>query len=59
MTYLSVFCTRKPATMPMVVGREAAQTPSRFSVFSSMFEATTRGGAQAKHADSPGLMNWM
>jgi hypothetical protein len=28
-----------------VVGRLAAQTPSRFRVFSSIFAATTRGGA--------------
>jgi len=34
--------------MPIVVGRLAAQTPSFFSVFSSMFEATTRGGAHCK-----------
>ena len=31
--------------MPIVVGRLAAQTPSRFKVFSSVFVATTRGGA--------------
>lgn len=31
--------------MPIVVGREAAHTPSFFSVFSSIFDATTRGGA--------------
>jgi hypothetical protein len=40
-----VFCTRKPATIPMVVGKLAAHTPSFFSVFSSIPEATTRGGA--------------
>lgn len=33
---LSAFCTRRPAVMPMVVGREAAHTPSRFNVRSSM-----------------------
>ena len=44
-SYFSTFCTRKPATTPMVVGRLAAHTPSRFSVFSSTLEATTRGGA--------------
>ena len=54
--YLSVFCTRKPAMMPMVVGRLAAQTPSRFRVLSSMPEATTRGGTHAKQAVSPGTM---
>ena len=43
--YLRTFCTRNPATIPIVVGNEAAQTPSRFNVFSSMFSATTNGGA--------------
>ena len=52
--YLRVFCTRKPATMPMVVDRDAAHIPSLFSVFSSMFVATIRGGAQAL---VPGSMN--
>ena len=46
-------------TIPIVVGKLAAQTPSRLSVFSSIFEATTKGGAQAKHANSPGLTSWM
>uniref|UniRef100_A0A2M3ZR12 Putative secreted peptide n=1 Tax=Anopheles braziliensis TaxID=58242 RepID=A0A2M3ZR12_9DIPT len=45
--------------MPIVVGRLAAQTPARLSVFSSMFSATTSGGAQAKQAVSPGRKNWM
>jgi len=45
LTYFNTFCTKIPATTPMVVGRLAAQTPSRFRVFSSMFEATTSGGA--------------
>ena len=53
-SFLRVFCTRNPATIPMVVGKEAAQTPSRFNVFSSMPEATIRGGAQAKQDVSPG-----
>lgn len=44
-TYLRTFCTSIPATTPMVVGRLAAQTPSRFNVFSSIFAATTSGGA--------------
>lgn len=44
-TYFNTFCTRRPATTPIVVGRLAAQTPSRFRVFSSMFAATTSGGA--------------
>eukprot|EP00966_Prymnesium_polylepis_P283227 6544288-Prymnesium_polylepis.2 len=43
--HLSAFCTRKPATMPMVVGSDAAQTPSRFKVFSSIPDATMSGGA--------------
>ena len=40
---------------PMVVGSDAAHTPSRFSVLSSMPEATTSGGTHAKHAVSPGM----
>ena len=52
-----MFWTRNPAMIPMVVGREAAQTPSFFSVFSSILEATTRGGAQPKQAVSPGTRN--
>ena len=43
-----------PATMPIVVGRDAAHTPSRLSVRSSIPEATTSGGAHSKHAVSPG-----
>ena len=43
--HLRVFCTSSPATTAMVVGREAAHTPSRFSVFSSIPDATTSGGA--------------
>jgi hypothetical protein len=31
--------------MPIVVGRLAAHTPSFFSVFSSILDATTKGGA--------------
>lgn len=44
-SYLRTFCTSIPATTPMVVGRLAAHTPSLFKVFSSIFAATTRGGA--------------
>ena len=40
----------------MVVGSEAAHTPSRFSVRSSMPDATTSGGTHAKHAVSPGMI---
>jgi len=43
--------------MPIVVGKLAAQTPSFFSVFSSIPEATMSGGAHSKHEVSPGLMN--
>lgn len=39
----------------MVVGRDAAQTPSRFNVFSSSPSATIKGGAQVKHAVTPGI----
>ncbi|KYM90154.1 hypothetical protein ALC53_01873, partial [Atta colombica] len=28
-----VFCTKKPATIPIVVGNDAAHTPSRFKYF--------------------------
>ena len=42
------------APIPIVVGRDAAQTPSLFSVFSSIPEATTRGGTHSKHAVTPG-----
>lgn len=44
--------------MPMVVGRLAAHTPSRFSVRSSIPDATTSGGTHAKHAVSPGTTTW-
>jgi hypothetical protein len=40
--------------IPIVVGRDAAHTPSLFIECSSPSFATTRGGAQAKHAVSPG-----
>ena len=52
--FLSAFCTSIPATMPMVVGSDAAHTPSRLRVFSSIPEATTSGGTHAKHAVAPG-----
>mmetsp|Transcript_9614 Transcript_9614/g.29145 ORF Transcript_9614/g.29145 Transcript_9614/m.29145 type:complete len:257 (-) Transcript_9614:681-1451(-) len=57
--YLSVFWTRSPAMMPIVVGRLAAHTPSRLSVFSSMPDATTSGGTHWKHAVSPGASSCM
>lgn len=41
---------KNPATMPIVVGRLAAHTPSRFRVRSSMLDATTSGGAHCEHA---------
>ena len=53
---LSEFCTSIPATIPMVVGSDAAHTPSRFNVFSSIPDATTSGGTHAKHAVSPGTI---
>ena len=58
-TYLRTFWTRNPATIPIVVGKLAAQTPSRLRVFSSIFEATINGGQQAKQATSPGFKNWI
>lgn len=57
--YLSAFCTSRPAVTPIVVGSEAAHTPSRLSVRSSISEATTSGGAHSKHAVRPGEMNWI
>lgn len=41
--------------IPIVVGKLAAHTPSFFMLFSSMPEATIKGGAQTKHAVSPGI----
>ena len=49
--YLRVFCTRNPAIIPMVVGKDAAHTPSRFNVLSSIFSATTRGGAHYQNKE--------
>ena len=43
----------------MVVGSEAAHTPSLFIWFSSSSDDTTSGGAQAKHAVSPGNTYYM
>ena len=45
--------------MPMVVGREAAHTPSRLRVRSSIPDATTSGGTHSKHAVSPGMRSCM
>lgn len=44
---------------PMVVGSDAAHTPSRLSVRSSMPDATTSGGTHAKQAVTPGMTTWM
>jgi hypothetical protein len=46
--YLRAFCTRNAATIPIVVGKLAAQTPSFLSVFSSILDATIKGGAHYK-----------
>ena len=43
--------------IPIVVGNDAAQTPSFFKVFSSIPWAVTNGGAHAKHASSPGMIS--
>jgi len=54
----NVAWARKPAVIPIVVGKEAAQTPSLLIVCS--FSSTTaRGVAQPKQAVSPGIMTWM
>merc|ERR1719253_2085979 len=57
--YLSVAWAKKPAVMPIVVGSDAAQTPSRLMAFSSPSSATTIGGAHWKQASSPGTSSWM
>ena len=38
-----------PAVIPIVVGREAAHTPSLLRVFSSIPVATISGGAHCEH----------
>lgn len=52
-THFSEFCTSNPAMTAIVVGSDAAHTPSRFKLFSSIPEATTRGGAHcnAQHRE--------
>ena len=55
-TYFRVFCTNKPATIPMVVGRLAAHTPSLFRVFSSVPVATINGGAHYNINDTGTLL---
>lgn len=50
-SHLRVFWTSKPAITPIVVGKEAAQTPSLFKVFSSIPDATTKGGAHCLETD--------
>ena len=52
-----LFCTNNPAMIPIVVGNDAAQTPSFFNVFSSIPWAVTNGGAHAKQASSPGMIS--
>jgi hypothetical protein len=42
--------------MPIVVGKDAAHTPSLF-IYASLFSITAIGTAQAKHAVSPGIIN--
>mmetsp|Transcript_8381 Transcript_8381/g.19734 ORF Transcript_8381/g.19734 Transcript_8381/m.19734 type:complete len:219 (-) Transcript_8381:835-1491(-) len=54
--YFNVACAKKPAVMPIVVGSDAAQTPSRFMLFSSSPVATTAGGAHSKQAVLPGTI---
>ena len=48
--------TNIPDTIPIVVGSDAAHTPSRRSVFSSIPDATIKGGLHAKHAVAPGFI---
>ncbi len=58
-TNLRAFCTSIPATTAMVVGKDAAHTPSLFRVFSSIPDATTSGGAHCaqKWSQSFSLLN--
>ena len=54
-TQVDVVSDDSSCAAPMVVGSDAAHTPSRLSVRSSMPDATTSGGTHAKHAVSPGM----
>lgn len=47
--YFRAFWTKRLAINPIVVGREAAHTPSLFNVFSSISDATIKGGAHLQH----------
>lgn len=54
---LRTFWLKNPAIIPIVVGKDAAHTPSLFISYSSPSSAIIKGGAQAKQADSPGIIN--
>lgn len=56
--YFSVFYAKKPAVIPIVVGNDAAQTPSLF-IYASLSSTTATGTAHAKHAVSPGMINYI
>lgn len=55
---LSEACDKKPAMIPIVVGRLAAQTPSLL-ISASVPSASAKGLAQPKHPVSPGTMTWI
>lgn len=49
----------RPATIAIVVGREAAHTPSRLSTLVSFNPAATiSGGIHSKQGVRPGYINW-
>lgn len=52
---LRAVCAKNPAVIDIVVGSEAAQTPSLLISF-SVFSTNAKGGIQAKHAVSPGII---
>lgn len=46
---------KNPAVIDIVVGKDAAHTPSLL-IFYSLFSINARGGIQAKQAVSPGII---
>ena len=51
---MRVFCTSSPATTAMVVGREAAHTPSRFNVFSYQMLPPGEGHTEERRGEERG-----
>lgn len=54
---LSEAYTKNPAVIPIVVGKDAAHTPSLL-IWASLSSTTARGDAQAKQAVIPGIKNY-